>query len=114
MNTLVSMSTNQFGMTMYAKEKYGENADSAKIKYDLGDMNTTLIRTEKGKTIMIQHDVTSPRPYNRIHMISGTKGFVQKYPVQGIALEPSAHNFLPEEDMNKLLKEYEATKKEEE
>ena len=107
MNTLVSMSTNQFGMTIYAKEKYGENADSAKIKYDLGDMNTTLVRTEKGKTIMIQHDVTSPRPYNRIHMLSGTKGFVQKYPVQGIALEPSAHNFLPEEDMNKLLKEYE-------
>lgn len=107
MNTLVSMSTNQFGMTMYAKEKYGENADSAKIKYDLGDMNTTLVRTEKGKTIMIQHDVTSPRPYNRIHMLSGTKGFVQKYPVQGIALEPNAHNFLPEEQMNNLLKEYE-------
>ena len=107
MNTLVSMSTNQFGMTMYAKEKYGENADSAKISYDLGDMNTTLIRTQKGKTIMIQHDVTSPRPYNRIHMLSGTKGFVQKYPIQGIALEPKAHNFLPEKAMNELLAEYE-------
>jgi hypothetical protein len=107
LNTLVSMSSNQFGMTEYAKQKYGENADSAKIMYELGDMNTTLIRTEKGKTIMIQHDVTNPRPYNRIHMISGTKGFAQKYPVQGIALDPIAHTFLPQTEMDSLLKAYE-------
>lgn len=107
MNTLVSMSTNQFGMTEYAKKKYGEDADSAKINYELGDMNTTLIRTEKGKTIMIQHDVTNPRPYNRIHMISGTKGFAQKYPVQGIALDPKAHNFLSQVEMDSLLNVYE-------
>ena len=107
MNTLVSMSSNQFGMTEYAKRKYGDNADSAKINYDLGDMNTTLIRTEKGKTIMIQHDVTNPRPYNRIHMISGTKGFAQKYPVQGIALDPAAHTFLPQTQMDSLLTAYE-------
>jgi predicted dehydrogenase len=108
MNTLVSMSSNQFGMTEYAKRKYGDNSDSAKINYDLGDMNTTLIRTEKGKTIMIQHDVTNPRPYNRIHMISGTKGFAQKYPVQGIALDPSAHVFLPQAQMDSLLTAYES------
>ena len=69
-------------------------------------MNTTLIRTEKGKTIMIQHDVTNPRPYNRIHMISGTKGFAQKYPVQGIAFDPKAHTFLPQAEMDSLLKVY--------
>jgi len=107
MNYLVSMSSDQFGMTEYAKAKFGEDSDHAKQKYELGDMNTTLIRTEKGKTIMVQHDVTSPRPYNRIHMLSGTKGFVQKYPVQGIALEPDGHNFLSKEKMNELLKQYE-------
>lgn len=107
MNYLVSMSSDQFGMTEYAKNKFGENSDYAKRTYEKGDINTTIIKTEKGKTIMIQHDVTSPRPYNRIHMLSGTKGFVQKYPVQGIALEPNAHEFLPEEEMEKLLKEYE-------
>lgn len=95
MNYLVSMSSDQFGMTEYAKNKFGENSDYAKRTYEKGDINTTIIKTEKGKTIMIQHDVTSPRPYNRIHMLSGTKGFVQKYPVQGIALEPNAHEFLP-------------------
>lgn len=107
MNTLVSVSSDQFGMTEYAQQKYGKNSDSAKIKYELGDMNTTLIRTQKGKTIMIQHNVTNPRPYNRIHMISGTKGFAQKYPVQGIAFDPAAHNFLAQAQMDSLLKAYE-------
>ncbi|MEA4936287.1 MAG: Gfo/Idh/MocA family oxidoreductase [Paludibacter sp.] len=106
MNYLVSMSTNQFGMTEYAKDKFGINSEYAQRKYARGDMNTTLIRTEKGKTIMIQHDVTSPRPYDRIHKLSGTKGFVQKYPVMGIAFEPDAHKFLSEEAMDSVLLKY--------
>jgi hypothetical protein len=73
----------------------------------MGDMNTTLIRTSKGKTMMIQHDVTSPRPYSRIHMISGTKGFAQKYPATQIALEPNAHYPLPRAAMDSLLNAYE-------
>jgi hypothetical protein len=49
MNHIVSMSTNQFGMTAYAKEKFGEDSDYAKRTYKKVDMNTSLIRTEKGK-----------------------------------------------------------------
>ena len=56
---------------------------------------------------MVQHDVTSPRPYSRIHMVSGTKGFAQKYPVRQIALEPDAHRALPKERMDSLLAVYE-------
>jgi len=104
---LVSMSTNQFGMTEYAKEKFGDSSSYAKRIYKKGDMNTTLIKTALGKTIMIQHDVTSPRPYSRIHMISGTKGFAQKWPRRGISLEPEGHKYLSEENLEKLLKEYE-------
>jgi hypothetical protein len=107
MEYLVSMSSDQFGMTAYAKEKFGEDSEYAEREYSRGDMNTTLVRTSKGKSILIQHDVTSPRPYSRIHLISGTKGYAQKYPVKGIALEPDAHRFLNEEDMEKLLEEYE-------
>src|SRR5690606_22970712 len=68
----------------------------------------TLIRTQKGKTIMIQHDVTSPRPYSRIHMLSGTQGFCEKYPKIGISLKShqKGHSFLPEEEMNKLREQY--------
>lgn len=107
MNVLVSMSSNQFGMTQYAKSTFGDSSVYGRTKYALGDMNTTMIRTQKGKTIMIQHDITSPRPYSRIYQLSGTKGFVQKYPVQEIALEPKSHRFLSEDAMSKLLKEYE-------
>lgn len=105
MATLVSMSNAQKGMHLYAAEHGIAGEDTARI--DMGDMNTTLIRTAKGKTIMIQHDVTSPRPYNRIHMVSGTKGFAQKYPLTGIALEPNAHEFVSQQTLDSLLKVYE-------
>lgn len=107
MDYLVSVSTAQKGMTIYAEEKFGKTSDYAKQEYALGDMNTTIIRTAKGKTIMLQHDVTSPCPYSRIHVLSGTKGFAQKYPVQVIALEPNAHEFLSQQKLDSLLKVYE-------
>jgi hypothetical protein len=107
MNWLVSVSTNQFGMTEYAKARFGADSPEAKQEYMLGDMNTTLIRTQKGKTIMIQHDVTSPRPYSRLHTVSGTKGFAQKYPQRTIALEPNAHAPLTKKQIDSLLTVYE-------
>lgn len=107
MSTLVSMSTDQFGLSIYAKEKFGAESDLGKMTYKLGDMNTTVIRTEKGKTIMVQHDVTSPRPYSRIHMVSGTKGFAEKYPVKNIALEPNPHKYLSKEQVDSILAVYE-------
>ena len=107
MEYLVALASDQFGMTDFAKKKFGEDSDYATREYARGDMNTTLIKTAKGKSMMIQHDVTSPRPYSRIHLLSGTKGFVQKWPMQGIALEPFAHDFLEDEEMEKLLADYE-------
>lgn len=65
-----------------------------------GNMNTTTIKTEKGKTIMIQHDVSSPRPYSRIHLISGTKGIAQKWP--GPERIAFGHSWLKKEEMDTL------------
>jgi len=107
LNYLVSMSSDQVGLSEYAREKFGPESDYAKTPYKLGDMNTTLIRTEKGKTIMVQHDVTNPRPYSRIHLVSGTKGFAVKYPTPSISLEPNGHQFLNKEKLDSLLKVYE-------
>jgi len=82
MDYLVSLSSNDFLMGAEAKARaakdsfYNEFVD----KPYRGDMNTTIIRTAKGKSIMVQHDVTSPRPYSRIHLISGTKGVASKWP----------------------------------
>jgi predicted dehydrogenase len=104
---LTSVSTNQIGMSLYAKETFGENSPEAQQSYMLGDMNTTVVRTINGRTIMIQHDTASPRPYDRIHRISGTKGMAVKYPEAQIALEPAAHEFLKKEDFDALMKKYE-------
>ena len=104
---ITSLSSNQAGMAEYTKEKFGENSDLAKRKYKLGDMNTSLLRTANGKSMMLQQNITNPRPYSRLFMINGTKGFIRQYPIEGIALDPDAHEFLPKDETEKLLKEYE-------
>jgi hypothetical protein len=43
-------------------------------------MNTSIIKTVKGRTILLQHDVVNPRPYSRLNSISGTKGIFADYP----------------------------------
>lgn len=82
MDYLVSVSSNDFQMGARAKELAAKNdlyKEFENAQFN-GNMNTTTIRTNHGKTIMIQHDVTSPRPYSRIHLLSGTKGTALKYP----------------------------------
>lgn len=87
MDYLVSMSTRQAGMAEYARHTFGEASAEAQQAYQLGDVNTTLIHTMKGKTIQLQYCTVHPRPYSRSHTISGTKGFAQKYPAATISLE---------------------------
>jgi hypothetical protein len=82
MDYLISMSGNDFIMGAIAKERAATDSffNEYKDKQFRGDMNTTVIKTVKGKTIMVQHDVSTPRPYSRIHTISGTKGIANKWP----------------------------------
>ena len=107
MDYLVSVSSDQFGLTDAAILHHGPESDFAKREYKLGDMNTTIIRTAKGKTIMIQHDVTTPRPYSRIHQVVGTRGFAQKYPIPQIGLDSVAPEGLNAAEKEDLLKRYE-------
>ena len=113
MNYLVSMDTDSWVGKELAKESLGSE------EFANGDHTTTLIRTERGKTIEIQHNVYTPRPYNRLHQLTGTKGFANKYPVKGILLaldeksdivpdheNLSAHKFLPEPIYNELMEKY--------
>ena len=85
MDHLVAMSTNDFMMAPMAKELATKDDfyQPFSNKNYRGNMNTTIIRTSKGRTIMLQHDVTSPNVYSRIHKISGTKGSALKYPLPG-------------------------------
>ncbi|MDR0814815.1 MAG: Gfo/Idh/MocA family oxidoreductase [Bacteroidales bacterium] len=104
---LTSMSTNQYGLSLYAEDAFGKDSPEAKATYKLGVMNKTLIRTVNGHTLLVVHDTTSPRPYDRIHKISGTKGYAVKYPEEKIALEPHAHGFLNPEEFKAIMAQYE-------
>lgn len=107
MDYLVSMSTNDFSMAPKARElAASDNFFQPFVgKKFRGNMNTTVIRTNKGKTIMIQHDVSSPRVYSRIHLLSGTKGSAQKYPEPG-RISKSHEGWLSEAEMKELEDKY--------
>ncbi len=66
-------------------------------KNEESKVNTTLIHTQKGVSILLQLDVTTNRPYNRLQTICGTKGFVQKYPLPTIQLRDEETATLGEE-----------------
>lgn len=116
MNYLVAMDTKAVNAPQYIKEKTGEEVKD----FQNGEHTLTLIRTEKGKTIHIQHNVTSPRPYSRMYQLTGTKGFANKYPFEGYALEASqvdsdvaknhenlnAHGFVPADVKAALMEKY--------
>jgi hypothetical protein len=88
MDYLSSMSTFDFTMGPREKELSANDPFFAEWKNSRfrGNMNTTLVKTTLGKTIMIQHDVSSAQPYSRIHLVKGTQGMARKYPEQKIAL----------------------------
>lgn len=102
MRVLTAMNSGGFGFEEYVRHnkakidtlaaksngtKYGmSDKDALRGPWQQGDMSTAIIKTEQGRTIMVQHDTTSPRPYTRINLISGTRGMLKDYPLQ-IALD---------------------------
>ena len=106
MEHLVSMSTADFSLAPLAQEMAQKDAFFQPYvgKSYRGNMNNTIIRTIKGKTILIQHDVSTPRPYSRIHVVSGTKGVAQKWPSP--ARIAFGHSWVKEEEMKSLEEKY--------
>ncbi len=83
---LTSMSSPALGRAAYAKREFAPNHKRNSLNYINGDMSTTLIKTVLGRTIMVQHDTTTPRPYSRHNLIQGTNGVFAGFPNR-IALE---------------------------
>lgn len=107
MDYLVSTSTVDFLMNDTAK-RLAESDDYYQQfvnKSFRGNMNITTIKTMLGQTIMLQHDVTSPRPYSRIHLISGTNGIAQKYPTPP-RIATGHQGWLSNEEFQQLESEY--------
>lgn len=86
MKTLVSMDTKPFNGPKIYELKNGVPCPEFKN----ADQTSTLIRTEKGKTMLIQHDVMTPRPYDRLYQVVGTDGYAGKYPIQLYCLRENA------------------------
>jgi len=85
MTTLVAMDTDPFNGPRHCKARGGQGEGFAN-----GDETSTLIRTEKGKTILIEHDVMTPRPYSRMYQLVGTDGYAAKYPLHQVCLREDA------------------------
>ena len=103
---IVSMSSPAIGLAEYQKKrKFKANDPRSKETYKLGDVNTSLIKTEKGKTITLVHDTNLPRPYTRYDLIQGTKGIYQGFPSQiHIEGKSKGHGW---EKIDKYMAEYE-------
>lgn len=105
MEFLTSVSSDDFSMAIREKElvsddNFYEQWKDTKFR---GNMNTTIIRTNLGKTIMVQHDVSSEQPYSRIHLVKGTNGMAVKYPSPLIALGES---WVKDDEMQVLWDQY--------
>ena len=103
---LVSMSSNARGMDLYAKEHLPEGHPKRVRKYINGDVNSSLIRTANGVTIILKHDTDLPRPYSRTNLVQGTRGIVRGFPEFKVCLEGKDHNHKWEPG-SKYLAEYE-------
>ena len=83
---LVSVDSKQFGFEEVGKGVHGDDPWRSGLKVKMADMNTSIIKTVLGRTIMVQHDVGTARPYSRLNLIQGSRGVLQDYPLR-IAIE---------------------------
>lgn len=103
---LVSMSSLQASLSEASRSIEPDNEFYNRTDYAHGDMNTSLIKTDKGRLITVHHDVVTPRPYNRINALAGTKGYHEGYPSRLSILGKEEHDWLPEEEYKKYREQY--------
>jgi hypothetical protein len=79
---IVSMSSGEAGLSEWREQHIPKDSPKWKEKYVAGDMNSSLIKTAKGRTILLQHDVVNPRPYSRLNNLQGSKAIFNDYPAR--------------------------------
>ena len=94
-DTITSTATDCFGINDYFIHKFGPNHPNAKRNYKQGDVVSTVVRTKKGKTVVINYDMQLPRPYDNRWMIQGTSGIYneQRDSVYLKGLSPKYHQW---------------------
>ena len=110
--SIVSYSTPSVGRQLYAAKNFDNDHKWNKLNYQNGDLNTSIIKTNQGRTILVQWDETSPRPYTRHNLILGSKGALAGFPTR-IALEggfdrisKDHHSWIKGKDLKSLYEKY--------
>ena len=110
--SIVSYSTPSVGRQLYAAKNFDIDHKWNKLNYQNGDLNTSIIKTNQGRTILVQWDETSPRPYTRHNLILGSKGALAGFPTR-IALEggfdgisKDHHSWIKGNDLKSLYEKY--------
>ena len=82
LNRLVSVESGDFIMSKEAHKLAAEDDFYSEFKDRefRGNINTSVIKTAKGRTIVVQHDASTYRPYTLKHEIYGMEASVQGYP----------------------------------
>ncbi len=73
-DTLVSMANRSISINDHFRRKFGPDHPMAKQKFKQPDIVTSIIKTKKGNTIVINNDMQTPRPYDNRWEIEGTRG----------------------------------------
>ena len=102
---LVSMSSPALGYQQYAAREFPAAHPRNQAKYICGDMNTSILQTALGRTVLVQHDVASPRPYTRLNVIQGTRGAFGGFPNR-IVVEGRGDTHRWDTDMAKWYAEF--------
>ena len=109
---LVSMNSASPSFEALARRK-PKGSEFGNLKFNRGDVNFTLIRTKKGRLISLQHNVATPRPYDRINQIVGTRGLMRGIEGSGYSIcfekelcDGGAKSYFDREKAEALRREY--------
>ncbi len=108
MNFLVSIESNDFVMGSKAKELAAEDDFYKPFagKDFRGNINTSVIKTSRGRTMIVQHDPSTPRPHSLIHAIYGTKRCAREFPIPASISSEGGNQWISEEEYNALEHKY--------
>lgn len=101
-DVLVSMSSLERALSV-RRDRLPDDDPRRAERFACGDVNTSLLRTALGRTVMVQYSMALSRPYSRINMICGTQGTFCDYPPR-IHLDGHADQW--DTDMTPYLRQY--------
>lgn len=72
--SITSTASKARGLHKFVVDHGGPDHPNAKVEFKLGDVITSVIRTQNGESIIVSHDTNLPRPYSLGFRVQGTNG----------------------------------------